>query len=80
MQMILGLLTTQAISVAARRDLADLLNDGAKGVEELAYRVSPSAMRTTFPLKWYQSLILAICCLHQSLRVMNATFLFRPVW
>lgn len=36
MQMIFGFVTTQAISVAARLGLADLLNDGAKTVDELA--------------------------------------------
>jgi hypothetical protein len=36
MQMIFGFVTTQAISVAARLNLADLLNDGAKNVDELA--------------------------------------------
>jgi len=36
MQMIFGFVTTQAISVAARLGLADLLNDGAKAVDELA--------------------------------------------
>lgn len=36
MQMIFGFVTTQAISVAARLNLADLLNDGAKTVDELA--------------------------------------------
>ena len=37
MQMIFGFVTTQAISVAARLSLADLLKDGAKNAEELAY-------------------------------------------
>jgi len=36
MQMIFGFVTTQAISVAARLSLADLLKDGAKNAEELA--------------------------------------------
>ena len=36
MQMIFGFVTTQAISVAARLGLADLLRDGAKSAEELA--------------------------------------------
>ena len=36
MQMIFGFVTTQAISVAARLRLADLLKDGAKSAEELA--------------------------------------------
>jgi hypothetical protein len=36
MQMIFGFVTTQAISVAARLSLADLLNDGAKTADELA--------------------------------------------
>jgi hypothetical protein len=36
MQMIFGFAITQAISVAARLNLADLLKDGAKSVDELA--------------------------------------------
>jgi hypothetical protein len=36
MQMIFGFVTTQAISVAARLSLADLLKDGAKSADELA--------------------------------------------
>src|ERR1700710_2071392 len=36
MQMIFGFITTQAISVAARLNLADLLNNGAKSINELA--------------------------------------------
>lgn len=36
MQMIFGFMTSQAISVAAKLDLADLLKDGAKNADELA--------------------------------------------
>ncbi|MBA2659857.1 MAG: hypothetical protein H0U72_10045 [Nitrosospira sp.] len=41
MQMIFGFVTTQAISVAARLSLADLLKDGAKSAEELARVLVP---------------------------------------
>src|SRR4051794_22025993 len=43
MQMIFGFVTTQAISVAARLSLADLLKDGAKNAEELAQVTGPQA-------------------------------------
>ncbi|GAB1719088.1 MAG: putative transcriptional regulator [Nitrosospira sp.] len=43
MQMIFGFVTTQAISVAARLNLADLLNDGAKTVDELAQATGTQA-------------------------------------
>lgn len=43
MQMIFGFVTTQAISVAARLSLADLLKDGAKSIDELAQATGTQA-------------------------------------
>lgn len=43
MQMIFGFVTTQAISVAARLSLADLLKDGPKSIEELAQATGTQA-------------------------------------
>lgn len=43
MQMIFGFVTTQAISVAARLGLADLLKDGAKSADELAQATGTQA-------------------------------------
>ncbi|MDN5753684.1 MAG: acetylserotonin O-methyltransferase [Nitrosospira sp.] len=43
MQMIFGFMTTQAISVAARLSLADLLKDGAKNADELAQATGTQA-------------------------------------
>ncbi len=43
MQMVFGFITSQAISVAARLGLADLLKDGAKSADELAQATGAQA-------------------------------------